>query len=251
MTDLPPRPRPKLPIVHLLPNMLTVAALCAGLTAIRMAIAGQFSTAVLLIILAAILDGLDGRLARLLRSESGVGAELDSLADAISFGVAPGLTLYLWAMGETPNLGWIAALIYIACCVLRLARFNLSNRMPLVTDHGHFIGVPSPAGAMLALLPVFVHFMLPTAPQLPPQLVALWMVIIGALMIGRFQTPSFKKATIYTDQVRYIVIGFVALVAALGSYPWLTLVLLDLAYGGMLVFGWLRGRKAPPQQEAP
>jgi CDP-diacylglycerol---serine O-phosphatidyltransferase len=249
MPDTPPkdpmrRPRSELPLVQLIPNMLTVAALCSGLSAMRFAISGQFGLAAGLIVLAAVLDGLDGRLARLLRSESEIGAELDSLADFVSFGVAPGFVMYLWALNDMPSAGWIVVLVYIVCCVLRLARFNVIARAAEPADAGHFRGVPSPAGALLAMMPLFFVFMREVPIALPAPLVAVWMLFVGALMIGRFPTPSFKKATVYTDQVHYLVVGFVAVVAALVTYPWVTLFMLDLVYGAMLIFtGWQRRRQ--------
>jgi CDP-diacylglycerol---serine O-phosphatidyltransferase len=243
MTEPTRRPRSELPLVQLIPNMLTVAALCAGLSAMRFAINGQFGLAAGLIVLAAVLDGLDGRLARLLKSESEIGAELDSLADFVSFGVAPGFIMYLWALDTIPRAGWIVALVYIVCCLLRLARFNIINRLAEPSDSGHFRGVPSPAGALLALMPMFYVFMQDQVAPLPAPLIALWMLFVGALMIGRFRTPSFKKATVYTDQVHFLVLGFVAVVAALVTYPWVTLFMLDLIYGMVLIVtGWQRRR---------
>lgn len=247
MTDLPRRPKSELPLVQLLPNLITVSAVCAGLSAIRMAIAGRFPEAVGLILLAAVLDGLDGRVARLLKSESAIGAEIDSLGDFVNFGVAPALTLYLWGLdGQMPHSGWIAAQIYIICCLLRLARFNIGNRAPETPDH--FTGVPSPAGALLALLPVFLAQMTEALPPMPAPLVAVWMIFVGALMIGRFPTPSFKKATIYAENVRLAVVGFAALVAALALYPWTTLVVLDLSYAAMLVWTWVRRRRTSTEE---
>ncbi len=240
MTDPTRRPRRELPLVQLLPNFLTVAALCAGLTAIRFAISGDFGIAAGLIVLSAVLDGLDGRLARLLKSESEIGAELDSLVDFVNFGVAPGIMLYLWALNAMPRAGWIVALIYTCCCLLRLARFNVISRAPETEDGSHFQGVPSPAGAMLAMLPLFFSFVMDHAVSIPAPMVAVWMVAVGLLMIGRFRTPSFKKTTVYADQVHWMVVAFVALVAALATYPWATLLMLDLVYAAMLIFTVLR-----------
>lgn len=245
MTEMPRRPRSELPLVQLIPNFLTVAALCAGLSAIRFSISGEFALAAALILLAAVLDGLDGRLARLLKSESEIGAELDSFGDFVNFGVAPGFTLYLWALQDMNRFGWIATLIYIVCCLMRLVRFNLGNRAPEAAVPGNFIGVPSPAGAMLALLPLFLALMVPEMAKPPAIAVAAWMVGVGTLMIGRFSTPSFKTATIYTEYLSFWVLGFVVLVAAMTTYPWVALVGLDLAYIGVLLIGWLRRGNAP------
>jgi CDP-diacylglycerol--serine O-phosphatidyltransferase len=251
MNDQPPKPRSELHLVQLLPNLLTISAMCAGLTGIRFAVSGQFQVAVALILLAGVLDGLDGRLARLLRSESEMGAELDSLVDFVNFGVAPGLVIYMWGLHSLQSFGWIATLVYAACCLLRLARFNIGNRpsadKPAATN---FTGVPSPAGAMLAMLPMYVAFMLPEAPLPPPALLALYMALIGALMISRVPTPSFKSVTFYADQVRYVFVAFVALVAALLSYPWETMVVIDLGYVVVILVAlWQsrKARKAPPK----
>lgn len=234
------KPRSQLHLAQLLPNLLTISAMCAGLTGIRFAIFGQFEAAVGMILVAAVLDGLDGRVARLLRSESEIGAELDSLVDFVNFGVAPGLIIYMWGLHGLQSGGWIATLIYASCCLLRLARFNIGNRPNLEREPGdkpaasNFTGVPSPAGAMLALLPTYVAFISPDLPQMPSPLLALYMVLIGALMISRFPTPSFKSVTFYAENVRYVIVGFVALVAALLSFPWETMLAITLGYVGVL-----------------
>jgi len=242
-----PRPR-RMSILGLLPNMMTVGALCAGVTAMRFAIEGRFGAALLLIFLAAIMDGLDGRLARLLRSESQIGAELDSLCDFVNFGVAPGLILWLWALQDMRAAGWIAVLIYVVSCLLRLARFNVGHRaIDAQAQKGGFQGVPSPAGAMLAFLPMFVAFALDQGP-LHGALVAPWMALVGALMIARFQTPSFKKLTFEAQYVRFVVVGFAALLAALLAYPWATLVALDLIYLVIVAFSLVRRAPKPPEE---
>lgn len=238
------KPRSELPLVQLLPNFLTIMALCAGLTAIRFAAQGRFGYAIGLIVVAAVLDGLDGRLARLLKHESEIGAELDSLGDFVNFGVAPAMTMYFWAFQGWSRAGWIAALIYAVCCVMRLARFNVGQRaVQDPAEKTDFVGVPSPAGAMLAMAPMYFVFMLDGAPHLPPALIAIYMVGIGALMISRVPTPSFKKTTIYAEHARYIVLGFVALVAALLTYPWTTLFALDLAYVVALAMAFRQARR--------
>ena len=246
----PPKPtaqppaRRKLNLINLLPNFVTVVALCAGLTAVRVAIEGSFGMAVALIIAAAMLDGMDGRLARLLKSESEIGAELDSLCDFVNFGVAPALVLYLWALQDMRAEGWIAALIYTVACLLRLARFNVGARAP-DADMGSFRGVPSPAGAMLVLLPIYLSNAIGSdAPHLT-WAIALWMALVGGLMIGRFPTPSFKKIAFRADAASFIVLAFVVMVAALWTYPWVTLVALDFAYIALLLLGLLPRRIKP------
>lgn len=231
MARPPDAPR-QLLLLKLLPNLVSILALCAGLTAIRYGIAGNFTLAVLLIGVSAALDGLDGRLARMLKSESAMGAELDSLCDFVNFGVTPALNLYLWGLRPETSLGWIAVLVYAVCCMLRLARFNVGSKVAVgeAAEKTSFIGVPSPAGAMLVLSPLYLSFATDRALQLPPVLVAAWMVGIGALMISRVRTPSLKRITIATDYARYVLVGAVVVVAALLTYPWVTLLTLCLAY---------------------
>ncbi|WP_299362039.1 phosphatidylcholine/phosphatidylserine synthase [uncultured Paracoccus sp.] len=228
----------RLPLEQLLPNLVTLGALCAGLTAIRFAVQGAFDTAAGLIILAAVLDGLDGSLARLLRSESAMGAELDSLCDFVDFGVAPALVIHLWAYGGAGGAGWIAALVFAVACALRLARFNIHSRVPSTGEPRPktFSGVPSPAGAMLALLPIFVANLIPGA-VLPAPLCAAWLVIVAALMVSRRRTPAFGPVRVRVSQARLLLLAAVALGAALLTYPWLTLVVLDLGYLMMLLPG--------------
>ena len=236
---------PQLLLLKLLPNLVSILALCAGLTAIRYSIAGNIPMAVLLIGVAAALDGLDGRLARMLKSESAIGAELDSLCDFVNFGVTPALVLYLWALRVETSMGWIAVLIYAVCCMLRLARFNVGSRNPVqAAEKTSFIGVPSPAGALLVLVPVYLAFATDQALVLSPFLVAGWMVGIGALMISRVRTPSLKRLTVARDWAPFVLVAAVAVVAAVLTYPWVTLLCLCLAYlAGVLVL-FLKGLRA-------
>jgi CDP-diacylglycerol--serine O-phosphatidyltransferase len=233
-------------LLKLLPNLVSILALCAGLTAIRFAIAGNFGMAVLMIGTAAALDGLDGRLARMLKSESAIGAELDSLCDFVNFGVTPALVLYLWGLRAETSLGWIAVLVYAVCCMLRLARFNVGSRAAgEAAEKTSFIGVPSPAGAMLALMPVYLVFALDEAFVMPPVLIAVWMIAVGGLMISRVRTPSLKRITIAADYARYALVASVALVAALLTYPWVTLSVLSGAYLAAIATLFLRGLRRP------
>jgi len=151
MTDPSDKTRSEIGLIQLLPNMLTVAAICAGLSAIRFAVHGDYSLAVRLILVAGVFDGLDGRLARLLRSDSKMGAELDSLADFLNFGVVPPLVLYFWALQDMRNAAWLAVMIYAVCCVMRLARFNVSAKSPDRESEGAFFtGVNRPEATSLA-----------------------------------------------------------------------------------------------------
>lgn len=243
-------PPGRLPLVHLLPNALTLGALCAGLTAIRFAVEGKFDAAVGLILLAAVLDGLDGRLARRLGSESPVGAELDSLCDFVDFGVAPAMLVHLWGFGGAGGIGWIATLIYAVACALRLARFNIGSREnpPGKPVRKTFSGVPSPAAAMLVMLPVFVANLVPGAVP-PPSLSAAWMIAVAVLMIVHLPTPALGPVRVRPAQAPLLLLGAVASGAALLTYPWLTLVTLDLGYLGLLAWGWSRQSHRLPRQE--
>ncbi|WP_332888538.1 CDP-diacylglycerol--serine O-phosphatidyltransferase [Acidimangrovimonas sediminis] len=234
-----PRRRAELPLITLLPNLVTVAAICAGLSAIRFAIEGNTLGAVQLILVAGLFDGLDGRLARMLKSETPLGAELDSLADFLNFGVAPGILLYTWAFGDLRNEGWIAVVIYVVCCVMRLARFNVGNKAETAgASKRFFTGVPAPAGAFLAMLPVFVSFTWSRVPLVPEPVIALYMVAVGLLMISRIPTWSLKSLTIYRENARVFLVGFVAVLAALLSFPWISLSILCLAYFAGMAWSW-------------
>lgn len=233
-------------LLKLLPNIVSILALCAGLTAIRFAISDNFGMAVLMIGTAAALDGLDGRLARMLQSESAIGAELDSLCDFVNFGVTPAIVLYLWGLRPETSLGWIAVLVYAVCCMLRLARFNVGAKgVGDAAEKTSFIGVPSPAGALVALMPMYVVFALDNAFVMPPVLIAGWMIAVGALMISRVRTPSLKRITIAADYARYVLVGSVVLVAALLTYPWVTLTVLTGAYLGAILTLLLKGMRRP------
>ncbi|MCB5410544.1 CDP-diacylglycerol--serine O-phosphatidyltransferase [Pseudogemmobacter sp. CC-YST710] len=236
-------PERQLLLIRLLPNLVSILSLCAGLTAVRFAISGHISTAVLLIVLAACLDGLDGRLARMLHSESAIGAELDSLCDFVNFGVVPALVLYSWGLRTDASMGWIAVLIYAVCCMLRLARFNVGSRAAVPAEKTGFLGVPSPAGAMLALTPIY--FSQVTQSFLPPGITSFWMVGVGAMMISRLPTPSLKRVRIPASAAPFVLVAAVAGVALVITWPWWTLLLFSLCYSSMLVWyilRWLRQR---------
>ncbi len=232
-----------LPIVKLLPNLLTLTAVCFGMTAIRLAFSGDFEWAVRLIILASLLDGLDGRLARLLRSQSLVGAELDSLADFLNFGVAPAMILFTWSLQDAGGIGWIAVLCFSLCCLLRLARFNVGMRSGEQSATDYFTGVPSPAGALLALLPLMISLAMKEPPLLPAWLTAIWVVGVGLLMISRIKTYSFKNIRVSRGYARYVLLGAVLLAAVLLIYTWATLIVLTLLYIGAILVALTSQRK--------
>jgi CDP-diacylglycerol--serine O-phosphatidyltransferase len=248
MARKPTDPPRELLLLKLLPNLVSILALCAGLTAIRFAISGNFGMAVLMIGTAAALDGLDGRLARMLKSESAIGAELDSLCDFVNFGVTPALVLYLWGLRTETSLGWIAVLVYAVCCMLRLARFNVGSRVVgEAAEKTSFIGVPSPAGAMLVLMPIYIVYALDEVFVMPPVLIAVWMLGVGGLMISRVRTPSLKRITISADYARYALVGSVVLVAALLTYPWVTLTVMAAAYLTAILALFLKSARGVPE----
>jgi CDP-diacylglycerol--serine O-phosphatidyltransferase len=230
-----------LPITRLLPNMLTLMSLCSGLTGIRFALHEKWEQAVLAIVIAAVFDVLDGRVARMLNIASKFGAELDSLSDAISFGVAPGFIMYQWSLKDAGGIGWIAVLVFAVCCALRLARFNT-----MLEDHDlpawskrYFTGVPAPAGGMLALWPLTLVLQYDNAALLPPLVYAFWIMIIGGLMVSRMPTFALKGWRVAPSWVAPIFVIAVAVVAGLVTNTWLTLSSLGILYGFSLPFGWL------------
>lgn len=220
-----------IPLRAVLPNAVTALALCSGLTGIRFAFLGNWEAAVLMVLAAAVLDGIDGRIARLVRAESRFGAELDSLSDAISFGVAPALILYLWSLEELGRLGWLVALLHALFCALRLARFNAQIDVAEQPHKsaGFLTGVPAPAGAGLALTPLYLWLWTGESATRSPILVAGWMVLVAILMISSIAT--FGPAIRLRQQVRFEAIAvLVVLAAALVSAPWTTLAVVALAY---------------------
>jgi len=239
MTDKSPKRELSLP--QLLPNLLTVGGLCAGMTAIRYALVDRFEMAVALIVLAALIDSVDGFAARALGSESRLGVELDSLADFVNFGVAPALTVFLWAMQDTRSAGWIAVLVFVVCCVMRLARFSVGAKADLGTETATaFTGVPSPAGGLLAMGPIYVANVAGGAP-VPPAVAGATLVVVGLLMISRVPTPSIKSARIYAENARYYLLGAVAYIAFLATWPWVTLSLSAAAYLCAVIWWNLKG----------
>lgn len=224
------------PLSHQIPNLLTLAAICAGLTAIRSAVTGDFAVAVQLILVACLLDGLDGRLARRMGSASKVGAELDSLADFLNFGVATPLVIYFWALHEMESAAWIAVLVYAICCVLRLARFNVAAKSDVKPDVRYFEGLPSPAGAILVMLPLYVALAFPQAAQIPGYAICFYMIGIGLLLVSRIPTWSFKTTRVSRQNLFLFLVGFGFVGVGLLTYAWATLIVLCLGYVVVVAF---------------
>ena len=240
----------------IVPNAITAAALCAGLTGIRFAIGGDFERSVQAVILAGLLDGIDGRAARLLKAQTRFGAELDSLADSISFGVAPALIVYLWSLHQLPSVGWIAALAFAICCVLRLARFNARLDM-LDQPHkqaGFLTGVPAPLGAGLAFLPLYLWIASGVSEFANPILVSGWMVLCAFLMISSLPTLSWLRLR-PPPSLRLGMIALVGLtMAALLTEPWFTLVAITIVYLLLIPIGlvtYAKVRRQAPAQATP
>lgn len=259
-----------IPLRAVLPNTVTALALCSGLTAIRLAILGNWEVAVLMVLAAAVLDGIDGKIARLVRAESRFGAELDSLSDAISFGVAPALILYLWSLNSLGRFGWMIALLLALFCALRLARFNanIDREHQPHKSAGFLTGVPAPAGALLAMAPLYLwlwtgellrppvndatpialvesaYYLLRT-----PAVIAPWTAFIAVLMISSIATyaPTIRLK----ERLRFEALAvLVVLVAALVSAPWPTLALLALAYLAAIPFSVRSYRRVRQQRAA-
>lgn len=251
----------RVPINILLPNAVTLLGLSAGLTAIRFAFEGRFSDAVLAILVAALLDALDGRIARLLRGTSRFGAELDSLADIVNFGVAPAVVLYAWSLHPLGALGWIGAMLLAVCCALRLARFNVAlddpDRPSWMAQF--FVGVPAPAGALLALLPLYLSLLGVPSPPGGPVITLAFTAMVALLLVSRLPTFSAKMVgqRVPRDLVLPGLLVFAVFAAVLASYTWLTLSVCTLAYLLAIPFAGVRyrqyaaGRRQLATEDAP
>jgi len=236
-----------IPVRTLLPNVITLLALCAGLTAIRLAVEEKLEWAVAAIVFAALLDGIDGRVARMLKGTSKFGAELDSLADFVNFGVAPALMLYFWGLHEMGNGGWIAAMVFAICTGLRLARFNVMiddpNR-PLWAGN-FFTGVPAPAGAITVLLPIYVYFLgMPRLAFVAP-VTFIYTLAIAFLMVSRLPVFSGKRVgkRVAPEMVLPVFVAVVLFFALLVSYPWIVLTIGTVCYLACLPLGVLSYRR--------
>ncbi len=227
MSDAQPqRPkRKRLSLNVMIPNMLTLIALCSGLTAIRFAYEGRWEHAALAILAAAILDALDGRIARLMKGTSKFGAELDSLSDILSFGVAPPMMLYFWSLQDFGRFGWILVLMFAVSCALRLARFNTAAEEPdpPAWASTFFSGVPAPAAAGLVLLPMIISFNLFEDIVRRPEVVAVFMVLVSVLMVSSIPTYSFKKVKLSPKLVLPLMVTVGLVIASMVSAPWVTL----------------------------
>jgi CDP-diacylglycerol--serine O-phosphatidyltransferase len=237
MTDTAPPDR-GMAFRAMVPNAVTALALCFGLTGVRFGIAGNWDSAVGCVVIAGVLDGMDGRIARLLRANSRFGAELDSLSDVTAFGVAPALIMFLWSLHEAPQFGWVAALALAVCCALRLARFNSrmdSTEQPHKSA-GYLTGVPAPAGAGLAFVPVYL-WLVTGQPIFRAWYVTMpWVIFIALLLISSVATFSWSSLRIRRGSRLFVIAGIGLLGAALVTQPWVTLLAISLVYLAMVPF---------------
>jgi CDP-diacylglycerol--serine O-phosphatidyltransferase len=237
----------KIPVRMLVPNVFTLLSLCAGLTAIRMAIELRYELAIALVVIAALLDGVDGRLARALRAQSKFGAELDSLADFVNFGVAPAVIVFIWGLGGLPRgFGWIVALVFALATGLRLARFNTMIEVEKPKwQSAYFTGMPAPAGAITVLLPLYLDGLGIFDVRVWPWAIALYTAAMAALLVSTIPTFSGKLMgeRISREYVLPMFVGIAALVALLVTYPYGTLTLVTLLYLAMVPVSYARFHK--------
>ena len=234
----------------LLPNMLTLIGVCIGLTSIRFALDGRYELAVIAILFAAIIDGLDGRIARLIRGTSKVGKELDSLTDMISFGVAPAFIMYFWKLNTLEKFGWLLCLIYVICVALRLARFNInSNQEPSWKDN-FFEGVPSPAGGILLLTPLIISLSGFNFLQLNYNLIVpIFFILTSFLLISKFPSYSFKKIVIPRKTTIFLLFGIVLFFGLLLVYTFNVIAISAVIYVLLLPISFLHYQKIKKQHE--
>jgi CDP-diacylglycerol--serine O-phosphatidyltransferase len=234
----------------ILPNMLTLIGVCIGLTSIRFALDGKFEFAIIAIIFAALIDGLDGRIARLIKATSKVGKELDSLTDMISFGVAPAFIMYFWKLNTLGRFGWLVCLIYVICVALRLARFNVnSNQEPSWKDN-FFEGVPSPAGGILVLTPLIISLTNFNLIQLNYDIIVpVFFITTSLLLISKFPSYSFKKIVIQRKTTIFLLFGIVLFFGLLLIYPFNVIAISAIIYLLMLPISFFYYQKLKKQNQ--
>lgn len=251
MNEMPQRKRESLSLILMLPNMVTILGLCAGLTSIRFVLVGRFDIAAALILFAALIDGLDGLLARRLNAASEIGGELDSLSDFLCFGVAPGILVYQFALSRDFATGWMFVLIYACCACLRLARFNVSRDEPPPTGKPHFVGVPAPGGAMLALLPVFLTQQGIVDARDFPVLFGMWTLLVAWLMVSKVPTLSSKAVRVKREWQVLVLLAGAVIAGLMVTRFWLLLVILDIGYALIIAYALLKYFRKPRAPKAP
>ena len=232
----------------ILPNMLTLIGVCIGLTSIRFSFNGQFDLAIIAIIFAALIDGLDGRIARLIKGTSKVGKELDSLTDMISFGVAPAFIMYFWTLSSLGRLGWLICLIYVICVALRLARFNINSNQEASWKDNFFEGVPSPAGGILVLTPLVVSMTNFDLVKIDNNIIApIFFIVTSLLLISKFPTYSFKKIVIQRQTTIFLLFGIVLFFGFILIYPFVAISISAILYLLMFPISYFHYNKLKKQ----
>ena len=232
----------------ILPNMLTLIGVCIGLTSIRFALDGKFEFAIIAIIFAALIDGLDGRIARLIKGTSKVGKELDSLTDMISFGVAPAFIMYFWKLNTLGRFGWLVCLIYVICVALRLARFNVNSDQDPSWRDNFFEGVPSPAGGILVLTPLIISVTDFNFINLNYNIVVpTFFIITSLLLISKFPSYSLKKIVIQRKATIFLLFGIVLFFGLLLIYPFKVIAISSILYLLMLPISFIHFQKLKKQ----
>ena len=228
----------------ILPNMLTLIGVCIGLTSIRFALEGKFEFAIIAVILAALIDGLDGRIARLIKGTSKVGKELDSLTDMISFGVAPAFIMYFWKLNTPGRFGWLVCLIYVICVALRLARFNVNSNQEASWRDNFFEGVPSPAGGILVLTPLIMSLTDFDYIQLDYNIIVpIFFITTSLLLISKFPSYSFKKIVIQRKTTIFLLFGIILFFGLLLVYPFNVIAIGSIVYVLMLPISFFHYQK--------
>ena len=234
----------------LLPNMLTLIGVCIGLTSIRFALSGEFHLAIIAIMFAALIDGLDGRIARMIKGTSKVGKELDSLTDMISFGVAPAFIMYFWVLNTIGKLGWLISLIYVVCVALRLARFNISSNQDPSWRDNFFEGVPSPAGGILVLTPLILSLSDFNYLDINYQIITpVFFIITSFLLISKFPTYSFKKITIPRKSTIFLLFGIILFFGLLLIYTFDVIIISSVIYMLLLPLSFFHYLKLKKQNK--
>ena len=234
----------------ILPNMLTLIGVCIGLTSIRFALDGRYEFAIIAIIIAAVIDGLDGRIARLIKGTSKVGKELDSLTDMISFGVAPAFIMYFWKLNELGRFGWLVCLIYVICVALRLARFNVNTGGEPSWRDNFFEGVPSPAGGILVLTPLIFSMSSIEVFKIDYAIIVpIFFITTSFLLISKFPSYSFKKIVIQRKATIFLLFGIVLFFGLLLIYPFNVISVSALIYLTMLPISFFHYQKLKKQNE--
>jgi CDP-diacylglycerol--serine O-phosphatidyltransferase len=234
----------------ILPNMLTLIGVCIGLTSIRFALDGKFEFAIIAIIFAALIDGLDGRIARLIKATSKVGKELDSLTDMISFGVAPAFIMYFWKLNTLGRFGWLVCLIYVICVALRLARFNVNSNQEPSWRENFFEGVPSPAGGILVLTPLIISLTNFNLIQLNYDIIVpAFFITTSLLLISKFPSYSFKKIVIQRKTTIFLLFGIVLFFGLLLIYPFNVIAISAVIYLLMLPISFFHYQKLKKQNQ--